>query len=355
MKKKKSPQKRKRYPFLLLALISVIVGLVVGVALFFYVIFYHPNVNGDGRYVYIRTGASRSDVITALDTSGVIRNIRSVELAMQRLEYKKIYAGRFHLKPGMNNKEIVRILASNMQSPVNLKIPLVLTKERMASEIARQIELDSTTLINAINDPELAEYYGFHPEDFVWMFLPDTYQFYWNVSTKNFFDRIYKEWHTFWDNKDRQKKLQALRMTKMQAVTLASIVNGETTQIDEMPDIAGVYINRLRIGMRLQADPTVQYIKRTFAQKSNRRVLTTDTQIKHSYNTYQIKGLPPGPINIPAPHHIDAVLNYHHHDYLYFCAKDDFSGSHNFSASYTEHLANARKYRAALNKRGIFK
>ncbi|GHT16062.1 aminodeoxychorismate lyase [Bacteroidia bacterium] len=353
-KKKKSAtlKTKRRNTFVLLAAIAV--GLIVGPVLYFYVELYHPNVNGEGGYFYIRTGSTKEDVVAALENSGLINNMSTMQSAIERLEYgKKVYAGRFQLTPDMGNKQIVRILASNMQAIVELKITSVRKPERFAGLLSRQIEIDSVTMLSALKNEELASQYGFNAATFMSMFLPDTYQVYWNISLTDFVNKMHKAWAAYWQRDNHEEKLKALKMTKIQAVTLASIVNAETAQVDEMTDIAGVYINRLRAGMRLQADPTVKFAVGEGVVE--RRILTAYTRKKHPYNTYLIYGLPPGPINLPEPHHIDAVLNYHHHDYLFFCAKDDFSGYHAFAKTYQQHLVNARKYQAALNKRGIFK
>jgi UPF0755 protein len=284
--------------------------------------------------------------------SRFVRNMWTMEYAMKYFQYKKVYAGQFKLTAGMGNKEIIHILAGNLQTPVNLHISAAASIEKMAAAIARQIELDSATIVNAMNNNDIAHRYGFTKENFAWMLLPNTYQVYWNVSLTDFLNRMNKEWRTFWNTDERDKQLQTLRLTKMQVITLASIVNGETNKTEEMSDIAGVYINRLRSGMRLQADPTVRYAQSAAVR---RRILLADTRRPHAYNTYLINGLPPGPISMPATHHIDAVLNYKRHDYMYFCAKDDFSGYHVFAKTYMQHLQNARRYQKALNKRAIYR
>jgi UPF0755 protein len=327
-------------------------GIMLGLALFFGYVLYFPNVNDDGGYFFVRTGYDKDDVVEALAQSGLIRSMWTLECAMKYVNYEKIYAGRFHITHGMSSKEILRMLAGNMQSPVNLHIPSVQTKEKMAAIIASQIELDSAAIADAIGDDASARRYGFNKNNFAWMFLPNTYQVYWNVSLTTFLNRIHREWRIFWENDDRERKLKALKMSRMQVITLASIVSSETNKIDEMPNIAGVYINRLNAGMRLQADPTVRYAQSSMVRH---RILAKDTRKPHAYNTYIIYGLPPGPINIPAPEHIDAVLNYKKHKYLYFCAREDFSGYHNFSATYTQHLVNARKYQRELNKKEIYR
>jgi UPF0755 protein len=350
---KRHKKGKKHHSNVLLLVKGAMPGLMLGAALFFYFILYFPNVKEEGGFFYIRTGATCNEVTESLVQSGLVKSAWTLEYAIKYLKYQKVYAGRFKLTSDMGNKEIVRILAGNLQSAVNLHIPAVQTKEKMAGAIARQIELDSAVLMQAINDGDMARRYGFSKENFVWMFLPNTYQMYWNVGLQDFFNRINKEWRTFWESDEREKKLKALKMNKMEVVTLASIVNGETNKTDEMPDIAGVYINRLHSGMRLQADPTVRYAQS--ATPNIHRILISDTQKKHAYNTYLIYGLPPGPISIPAPQHIDAVLNYRKHGYLYFCAKEDFSGYHTFAKTYSQHLSNARKYQQALNKRAIFR
>jgi UPF0755 protein len=206
-----------------------------------------------------------------------------------------------------------------------------------------------------MSDPAVVAEYGFDTTTIVSMFLPNTYEFYWNTSSKELLDRMHKEYQKFW-TEERKQKAKAIGFTPVQVSVLASIVEAEQGRwADERPRIAGVYINRMtskETDYKLQADPTLVFAHGDFAI---RRVLTGHKQINSPYNTYKFRGLPPGPINLPSPVSIDAVLNYEKHNYLYFCAKEDFSGYHAFAQTYEEHLKNARLYQAALNSKNIMK
>ncbi|MDR2937808.1 MAG: endolytic transglycosylase MltG [Prevotellaceae bacterium] len=333
---------------------AVALGLALGAMYYFYDELYKPNVNvpDEGAFVYIPTGSTKENVVFELEKSGYIDNMSSLVRAMERLEYgRKIYPGKYKISRGLNNKKLVRILAAGMQTPVNLTIGSVRTRQRLAGIIARQIEPDSVSLLLAMRDAMLAHSYGFNVENFAAMFLPNTYQLYWNVSVSDFLKRMNGEWEKFWSSNDRDDRLKRTGLSRTEAVVLASIVSEETSKVDEMPTIAGVYINRLRKRMALQADPTVRFAVGDF---SVRRILTAHTKIQSPYNTYRNRGLPPGPICIPSTRVIDAVLNYEEHDYIFFCARADFSGYHSFTKTYAQHMSSANAYQRALNRRSIF-
>ena len=224
----------------------------------------------------------------------------------------------------------------------------VRTLDRLAGSVSRRIEPDSATLAETLTDPATAERYGYTPQTFMAMFVPDTYEMYWNCSAGDFLDRMKRESDRFW--KEREAKLARSGLSREEAVTLASIVYEETKKKEEMPRVAGVYVNRLRRGMPLQADPTVKFALGDF---SIRRVLFAHLEVDSPYNTYKHAGLPPGPICMPSIAAIDAVLDFEAHDYLYFCAKDDLSGAHVFARTLPEHNRNAQAYARALNWRGI--
>jgi len=219
----------------------------------------------------------------------------------------------------------------------------------LAGKVAANIEADSTEIAQLLKSPETAQKYGFDERTFMAMFIPNSYEFYWNTSAEQFVERMAKEFKAFW-TEERLQKAENIGMTQSQVSTLASIVEVETQQNDEKARVAGVYINRLNLGMLLQADPTVVYAVGDFTLK---RVLNKHLEIESPYNTYKYSGLPPGPINIPSISSIDAVLNYEKHNYKFFCAKDDFSGYHVFAVTNAQHEANARKYHKALRNAGI--
>ncbi len=301
-------------------------------------------------YIYIKTGANYYDVLNALQNAGNIRNLKNFEWTADRKNYKNhIYPGRYMLDKYMNNNELINLLRSGRQTPVNVTFNNIRTLGELASTISEQIEADSTSLMNLLTDEDFLEKQGFNHYTIPGMFIPNTYQFYWNTSAKEFFDRMEKEYNKFWNAK-RTTEAEEMHFSKNEVATLASIVKEESLMPDERRKIAGVYINRLHRGIRLQADPTVKFALGDF---NIRRVLKKHLKIDSPYNTYKYSGLPPGPICIPSIEAIDAVLNYEKSDYLYFCAKPDFSGYHNFAKTLAQHNKNARLYQRALNQRKI--
>jgi UPF0755 protein len=339
----------------LLVLGALALGVSAGVAYYFYAELYRPNVNAprEGTLIYIPTGSTKSDVVSYIVKNRMVKNSDAFARAVERLKYgKKIYPGCYKITPNMGNKRLIRMLASGAQIPVKVSFHSVRTRQRLAGAIARQVEPDSASLLHAMTDEALAAGFGFTAENFTAMFIPNTYEFYWNVSVDDFLKRMYREWNSFWQSNGREQKLGRLGLSRVDAVILASIVAEETQKVDEMPAIAGVYVNRLRRRVALQADPTVRYATGNFAI---RRVLHAHTQIQSPYNTYRQQGLPPGPICTPPPAAVDAVLNYEEHSYMFFCAKADFSGYHAFSKTFAQHVIYASAYQHALNKMRVFR
>ncbi len=249
----------------------------------------------------------------------------------------------------MSNNELINLLRSGKQEPVTLIIRGFRNYNYLAGYVSKKLEVDSVDIVNAFEDELLAKKYGFNVNTFITIVIPNTYQFFWNTSAEDFIDRMAKEYKKFWTT-ERLQKATSIGLTQSDVSILASIVQMETNKIDEMSLIAGVYINRLKKNMALQADPTVIFAHNDFTIK---RVLNKHLEIDSPYNTYKYIGLPPGPICIPYPHSIDAVLNYSKHNFLYFCAKDDMSGYHVFARTLQEHLNNARKYQKKLNELNI--
>lgn len=339
----------------LLMLGALALGMFAGVSSYLYVEFFRPNVNApaEGRLLYIPTGATGDEVLGSIIKSRMVKNPGAFARAARRLEYGgKIYAGCYRLTPDMGNKRLIRMLATGAQTPVAVTFQSVRTRQRLAGAIARQVELDSASLLQAMRDEARANSFGFTAENFTAMFIPNTYEFYWNVSVDDFLKRMHREWERFWQSNGRDGKLNRLGLSRVEAVILASIVAEETQKVDEMPTIAGVYVNRLRRHVALQADPTVRYAMGNF---STRRVLYAHTQIQSPYNTYRRQGLPPGPICTPPPAAVDAVLSYEEHSYMFFCAKADFSGYHAFSQTFSQHVTHANAYQRALNKMRVFR
>ncbi len=302
--------------------------------------------------IRIPTGATFQTLLDSLDSGGKrIKHRPAFRRYARHIGLdRSVKPGHYVLQKGMDVKEVARMFNLGLQTPINVVINNVRTPQQLAGKLATQIEADSVSILQALTDSSIVAQSGFRsPLELFSIFIPNTYQFYWTVKPTDFIGRMQREYDRFW-TEERQKALEKTGLTRMEAITLASIVYEETRKGDEMPTIAGVYMNRLRRGMPLQADPTVKYATGDF---SLRRILKKHLRIDSPYNTYRNKGLPPTPICMPSIQAIDAVLHYGHHNYLYFCAKEDFSGYHNFAASYSEHLRNARRYTAELNRRGI--
>ena len=240
-------------------------------------------------------------------------------------------------------------LKNGHQEPVMLTIPESRTTDRLAGALGKKLMMDSTALAICLKDNDFCQRWGYDTTTIACMFVPNTYEVYWNTTIEHLMDRMQKEHQRFWNN-ERQAKAQAIGLSPNEVCTMASIIDEETANNAEKPMIAGMYLNRLKTGMPLQADPTIKFAMQDFAL---RRIYHDMLTYNSPYNTYQNIGLPPGPIKIASVAGIDAVLNRVDHDYLYMCAKEDFSGTHNFAKTYSEHLKNAAKYSKALNERGI--
>ena len=249
-----------------------------------------------------------------------------------------------------NELELIRELRNGQQTAVRFTFNSIRTKEDLVERADKQLMLDGCELMDYLNDAHRCDSLGFNLETISVMFIPNTYEIYWNISPKRFLQRMKKEYDVFW-NEQRRAKAQEIGLTQVEVAILASIVEEESAVSDEYPTIAGLYINRLKRGMPLQADPTVKF---AVGDISLQRILNTHLEVESPYNTYKHIGLPPGPIRIPSIKGLDAVLNYRQHNYLYMCAKEDFSGRHNFAVTLGEHNRNADRYRSQLNKRKIF-
>ena len=276
----------------------------------------------------------------------------SFEWVAERKNYRyNIKAGRYFINRELNNNELLNLLRSGMQIPVKVTFNHLRTKEQLMGKISAQIEADSITIINQLSDTTFLIETGLNNDNVSCLFIPNTYEFYWNISATEFLNKMQKEYDKFWNN-ERLKKAATIGLTKFEVSTLASIVEMESYKKEEHPIIARLYLNRLKKGMKLQSDPTIIFAIGDF---TIRRVLTKDLKINSPYNTYLHKGLPPGPICLPSINAIDAVLNASKNDYLFMCAREDFSGYHNFAKTSKEHSKNARKYRRALNKQKIMR
>lgn len=343
--KKKKPWAR---ILLIISGLLLVAGGILGYQI--YRIFLKENVTDKESYLYIRTGWTYQDVVDELSSKGMLVNTATFQRAAEQMDFpSRVKAGKFKLDADMNNRSLIHRLGGGFQEPVQVRFHNLRLKEEFAGLISSQIEADSLALIAIMTDTVRVTAYGFTPDNFFTLFIPNTYEFYWNTSAESFVDRMHGEYQRFW-NEERLNKAQALEMTPQEVSVLASIVKGEALHQSEMPTIAGLYLNRLRRGMRLQADPTVIFANQDF---SIRRVLYRHLNFDSPYNTYLYAGLPPGPINMPSIAAIDAVLNHEEHHYIFMCAKEDFSGYHRFAVTQAEHNRNARLFQRALNERNI--
>ena len=280
---------------------------------------------------------------------GFIKDSSEYKLMVAKMGFK-VYPGKYELKEGMTYKQLLSKIGTGSQTPVKVTFNNIRTPQRLAGVVSRYIEADSLSLLNAFLNDSLAQIYGFSTATFPSMFIPNTYELYWNTSPEQFIERMNKEYNRFWSAGGREEKLEKTGLTKQEVSTLASIVIEETKIKEEMPRIAGIYLNRLKAGMPLQADPTVKF---ALGDPSIKRILYKHLEIESPYNTYKNTGLPPGPIYVPPIVAIDAVLDFEPTDYFYFCAAPDLSGKHVFAWTLNEHNKNAQAYANALNRRGI--
>ncbi|MCL3779292.1 endolytic transglycosylase MltG [Prolixibacteraceae bacterium JC049] len=302
--------------------------------------------------IYVTEKSTVESVQKQLVKKGIINEFKAFKWVAKKKKYNDaIKPGYYFFKKGLNTNQIVNKLRSGDQNAIKLTFNNVRFKEDLAGKLAKQIQADSTSLLNALTNSQWMDDFGFRKETYSAMFVPNTYQVYWTIKPEKLIARMHEEYNRFW-TESRKRKAEALGMSPVEVSVLASIVQEETVKADEKKKVAGVYVNRLKKGMLLQADPTVKFALGDFSIK---RILNKHLKLESPYNTYKYKGLPPGPINYPEISSIDAVLNYEQHRYLYFCAKEDFSGYHNFAKTLRAHNKNARKYQRALNKNKIFK
>lgn len=341
---------RNKY-FLGVATFIVVTLLILGAT--YYTRMFRANVAIEkDKLIFIPTGADFNVVLDSLKKEKILKDVESFINASNSMGYtQRVKAGCYKIKPKMSNRVLIRMLITATQTPVKVTFNNIRTPEQLAAKISSQIEADSLSIIRLIRGQDIPQNYGFNQFTFIAMFIPNTYEFYWNTDAKSFFNRMKKEYELFW-NKERDEKAKVIGLERDKVSTLASIVEEESNKRDERPMIAGVYLNRLKINMPLQADPTIKFAIGDFSLK---RILTKHLEVKSPYNTYKNYGLPPGPICCPSLSSIDAVLNAVNHKYLYFCAKDDFSGYHIFAKTLSEHNRNALAYQKALNKERIYR
>lgn len=332
---------------LLLVIVAIAIGFMA------YRMIYAPNAevkNVAGFSLKIKDNANFNDVKEILYKNNVIKNKTSFEFLAKLMKYTgNVKPGHYIIKNGMSNKKLINKLRAGRQDAVKLIFNNIRTKQELAGRLAQQLKIDSVSFMDYMTNDEFLKKYSFSSETVIAMFIPNTYEMYWDTKPEKFFDKMYSEYQKFW-NAERESKLGDINLDKLQVMTLASIVEKESNKSDERPVIAGVYMNRLHQNWPLQADPTIVFAVGDFSIK---RVLNEHKAIESPYNTYKHAGLPPAPICIPSISSIDAVLNYQRHDYMFFCAREDFSGYHNFASSLQEHDANAKRYQSALDRQGI--
>lgn len=333
----------------------------IGIAIFAYFAYFvysamfKPNTafNNEEAYIYIPTNADYNEVRSQL--SPLLINIEKFDaLARQKKYVSNIKAGKYIIKKGMTNNDIINSIRSK-NLPITVAFNNQETFEDLAGRIANQIEADSLSLLNVMTSKEFLETNGFDPKTALGMYIPNSYEFFWNTSAEQFRNRMLKEFQRFW-NDTKTEKAKALNLTPNQVMTLASIVQKETSKVDERPKVAGVYINRLKVGMPLQADPTVIYAIKEQSGDFNqtiKRVLFKDLELDSPYNTYKYAGLPPGLIAMPDISSIDAVLNYEKHDYYYFVADVTNFGYHKFAKNLSQHNRNREEYVRWINQQGV--
>jgi UPF0755 protein len=342
---------KKKRNKLLLSLLSVLLFVCIAAGIYLYNKVFQPFSLTKTVYIHIGRENSYEEVIRQLNEKAGLPSEKIFRLLAERMNYpNKVKTGRYAIENGMTMPDAIRRLRSGNQAPVSLTFNNMRTGENLAGRIAQQLMIDSLSLLNVLNDPASAEKFGFDAQSFISMFIPNTYEVYWDTSIDNLLKRMKREYELFW-NEERKEKAGKIGLTPVQVSTLASIVEEEATYADEYPIVAGLYLNRLNRGMRLDADPTVKFAVGNF---SLRRILYSHLEVESPYNTYRHSGLPPGPIRIPSIRAIDASLSPTQHGYLFMCAKDDLSGRHNFATTGAEHARNAAAYHRALNMRKIF-
>ena len=309
-----------------------------------------PNVPKklENSIVYIPTNASFSDVVELLYTNNQIIDTIAFREVSEMMNYRKriMRAGRYKITPSWSNRSLISHLRAGKQEPVNLVLNHGWLLEDVAAKAAQFIEADSIDLIHLFLDEEYTKKSGFTTETLMSLFIPNTYEFYWNTDEKAFFQRMLKEHHRFWNSNDRFAKAEKLGLTANEVYTLASIVEREISKNTEKKRVAGLYLNRIRVGMKLDADPTAKFATRDFKAT---RILYKHIRFDSPYNTYLHKGLPPGPISMASIKSIDAVLDSEKHNFYYMCVDPNRPGYHVFAETLKEHNRNAKKYHRWLD------
>ena len=335
-----------------MALTVGLMVLFISLTFYTYQLFFSPNFNtkGNTAIVYIYRKDSGKTLSMRLKKRGILNDIVSFAFLNRLLGYEKeLKVGRYRIPKKASNIQVLQLFRSGVQTPMRIVLKSKFTARDYVEQLCEPLQIQSDTFWNYLKTQQNA--LGLDSLQLAALFIPNTYEFYWTVGKQKLLQRLQKEYEHFW-NSERLEKANAAGLTPVEVAILASIVDGETQKTQEKPRIAGLYINRLKRRQLLQADPTIVFAHQNFGM---RRVLTRHLDIDSPYNTYKHRGLPPGPIRIPSRDAIDAVLNYEKHKFIYMCAKEDFSGYHNFATSFREHLRNAARFQCALNKARIYK
>ena len=320
---------------------------------YIYQMLYSPNflINSKEKFIIINEKTEFNELINSLERDTIINDILSFSVLSKIMEYQEnIKEGAYKVKTNMSNYDMITMLRSGNQTPINITFSYARKIDDLAEKVTKKLKMSDDDLLSYLYD-NIKEYNDFNKLDIISIFLPDTYEVYWNISPKKLTEKMYSEYKKFW-NKERLEKLDKINLEQKEVIVLASIVASESRMLDEADRIAGLYMNRLNSNMRLQADPTLVFAANDY---TIRRVLNKHKRIKSPYNTYIHKGLPPGPIRLASKDYIDAVLNYEKHDYIFMCAKEDFSGYHAFATNLTDHNRNAKKFQIALDLRKIYR
>jgi len=342
-KKENKKGKRGALPTIIILCVLVIAGLT------YYFGFTGMSRDGKERYIYIDNDDTEDSVYNKIEAVATRHSAWALRQVAEVISYGDGIRGGRYAIGNAGAIQTLRNLRNGRQAPIHLTIQSVRTLGNLAEAVSKKLSFTQEDFMEAVSNPDTCAKYGYTPETIIGMFVPNTYDFYWNTTVSEFLHKMQKECGRFW-TMERKEKAKVAGLTPEQVTTMASIVDEETANDDEKPMIAGMYYNRLKANMPLQADPTIKFALGDFSIK---RIYHNMLTVDSPYNTYKNKGLPPGPIRIPTVAGIDAVLNYVHHDYMYMCAKEDFSGKHNFARTYEEHLKNAEKYSKALNDNGI--
>lgn len=337
---------------------KIVIGVLVGIFVLagiayavFYKTFLSENVQNRKVTVVVPPGADFDQVMDTLRKYEVLKSEETFRKTSEVLKYKKIKIGKYDISGCRSNLDLVRMLRRGQHYSVKFTFNNVRTADQFVEKVGNKFFFEPSELRAMLHNRDTMQKYGLIDTTAVCLFIPNTYELYYDITASDFLNKMYDYYQQFW-NEERKATASEIGLTPVQVATLASIVEEENMRPSEKAIIAGLYMNRIHKDMLLQSDPTVKFAIGDFARK---RILNADLQVDSPYNTYKYKGLPPGPIRIPEASTMDSVLHYRHHNYLYMCAKEDFSGYHNFTASPAVHAQNAARYRAALNARNIKK